>query len=220
MAFVSHPTWVRGLKHHRICAPRQGSTVAPYMGAWIETWYIYHQQYCTLVAPYMGAWIETTMELWSLVDGMSHPTWVRGLKPDLYYGNLLKQSRTLHGCVDWNITGNTVKITTNVAPYMGAWIETTSAIVGPSTHECRTLHGCVDWNFHFQFFLVGKLSHPTWVRGLKHGFHYKLHISEGVAPYMGAWIETTFKAISTPAVRVAPYMGAWIETHAIEMFRL
>ena len=37
---------------------------------------------------------------------------------------------------------------------------------------------------------------------------------------MGAWIETTFKAISTPAVRVAPYMGAWIETHAIEMFRL
>ena len=35
-----------------------------------------------------------------LLNMQSHPTWVRGLKPDLYYGNMLKQSRTLHGCVD------------------------------------------------------------------------------------------------------------------------
>ena len=38
-------------------------------------------------------------------------------------------------------------------------------------------------------------------------------VSYGVAPYMGAWIETPASTIAhlgfTP---VAPYMGAWIET--------
>ena len=34
-----------------------------------------------------------------------------------------------------------------------------------------------------------------------------------VAPYVGAWIETT-EALGTPkALTVAPYVGAWIETN-------
>ena len=49
----------RGLK--RIIFPRQGRLcrVAPYVGAWIETWIM--SAFCTplIVAPYVGAWIET-----------------------------------------------------------------------------------------------------------------------------------------------------------------
>ena len=33
-----------------------------------------------------------------------------------------------------------------------------------------------------------------------------------VAPYVGAWIETTFVECYHPTTRVAPYVGAWIET--------
>ena len=37
------------------------------------------------------------------------------------------------------------------------------------------------------------MSHPTWVRGLKHGITQILLIAENVAPYVGAWIETSKK---------------------------
>ena len=57
---VSHPTWVRGLKLNWKSATLKRQLVAPYVGAWIETFdpsgvgQIYLQ-----VAPYVGAWIET-----------------------------------------------------------------------------------------------------------------------------------------------------------------
>jgi len=37
-------------------------------------------------------------------------------------------------------------------------------------------------------------------------------ITDEVAPYTGAWIETISKAHRVPKVHVAPYTGAWIET--------
>ena len=39
----------------------------------------------TKVAPYVGAWIETYDTIDEDVDNKSHPTWVRGLKL-IYYG--------------------------------------------------------------------------------------------------------------------------------------
>ena len=33
-----------------------------------------------------------------------------------------------------------------------------------------------------------------------------------VAPYVGAWIETTLEPSDTQMCAVAPYVGAWIET--------
>ena len=33
-----------------------------------------------------------------------------------------------------------------------------------------------------------------------------------VAPYVGAWIETTIRMASHTLPTVAPYVGAWIET--------
>ena len=36
-ADLSHPTWVRGLKHRASPSLADGTFVAPYVGAWIET---------------------------------------------------------------------------------------------------------------------------------------------------------------------------------------
>ena len=38
--------------------------------------------------------------------------------------------------------------------------------------------------------LLNMRSHPTWVRGLKHFRQNSLPWGWGVAPYVGAWIET------------------------------
>ena len=54
----SHPTWVRGLKRDKTTYHGKLYMVAPYVGAWIETYF-------------MGF-------IFAIV--MSHPTWVRGLK--------------------------------------------------------------------------------------------------------------------------------------------
>ena len=72
--------------------------------------------------------------------------WVRGLKLKLVMlGFMTTQSRTLCGCVDWNPKVRRFSSSGPVAPYVGAWIETSD--IG--------------------FSLVRSLSHPMWVRGLK-----------------------------------------------------
>ena len=61
---ASHPMWVRGLKPTLLRSTVRQRSVAPHVGAWIET---------NNYAPY------------SLVEDKSHPMWVRGLKPDTTY---------------------------------------------------------------------------------------------------------------------------------------
>ena len=51
-----------------------------------------------------------------------------------------------------------------------------------------------------------------WVRGLKPKKQLKRLRARNVAPYVGAWIETTDKQTIEQQERVAPYVGAWIET--------
>ena len=55
----SHPVWVRGLKPICIVQYQKVITVAPRVGAWIET--------------------KVTFELKNFA--VPHPVWVRGLKP-------------------------------------------------------------------------------------------------------------------------------------------
>ena len=75
---VSHPTWVRGLKH-----------------ILDDNVLRVHE-----VAPYVGAWIETFCERDNRAHGMSHPTWVRGLKLNGVIKQIIVICRTLRGCVD------------------------------------------------------------------------------------------------------------------------
>ena len=43
--------------------------------------------------------------------------------------------------------------------------------------------------------------------------------SEGVAPHVGAWIETQFAGASVLDIEVAPHVGAWIETFPLRQNR-
>ena len=56
---MSHPTWVRGLKLKNRLRLLACTSVAPYVGAWIETKTATRPPSVTRVAPYVGAWIET-----------------------------------------------------------------------------------------------------------------------------------------------------------------
>ena len=96
--------------------------VAPYVGAWIETSLTTTTITTASVAPYVGAWIETDFSHIYMFVGLSHPTWVRGLK-------LLDSVRLLKA--------------ETVAPYVGAWIETSLA-ESIINQRGRTLRGCVD----------------------------------------------------------------------------
>ena len=42
---------------------------------------------------------------------------------------------------------------------------------------------------------------------------------ENVAPYVGAWIETSRSATVAASRQVAPYVGAWIETYPCRHLR-
>ncbi len=95
----------------------------------------------------MGAWIETLVNAVTSGISMSHPTWVRGLKPKQCYGqNHIEVSHPT-----W-VRGLKLLIKAlpippvRVAPHVGAWIE---------TRPVRCDNDDV-------------VSHPTWVRGLKH----------------------------------------------------
>ena len=103
-----------------------------------------------------------------LLNMQSHPTWVRGLKHNV----TTSFERRITSHPTW-VRGlkhvkTKVKSMFCVAPYVGAWIETSEKV---------------------QKAVLG-LSHPTWVRGLK---HVKTKVKTAlckVAPYVGAWIET------------------------------
>ena len=77
---------------------------------------------------------------------MSHPTWVRGLKP---YEQLNSRVYRL------------------VAPYVGAWIEIlfTNSIEGIIESHPTWVRGLK--HVFYNHISRVHLSHPTWVRGLK-----------------------------------------------------
>ena len=75
--------------------------VAPRVGAWIETNYSNINSQKQFVAPRVGAWIETEKELRCMGrTPQSHPVWVRGLKPADDDMCVHIAGRTPCGCVD------------------------------------------------------------------------------------------------------------------------
>ena len=99
-----------------------------------------------------------------------------------------------------------------VAPYVGAWIETirhTSSRHLAESHPMwvRGLKRANSGMYQNQ-----AESHPMWVRGLKLPVGRCRRQSVRVAPYVGAWIETSTLSRTSMISSVAPYVGAWIET--------
>ena len=98
---ASHPTWVRGLKCQRNWARDYFTNVAPHVGAWIEMGRDTKDQIQQpMVAPHVGAWIEINGPSGDTAAGVSHPTWVRGLKSLSGFRYITLYSRTPRGCVD------------------------------------------------------------------------------------------------------------------------
>ena len=97
--------------------------------------------------------------------------WVRGLK------------RVGYPVADWS---------REVAPYVGAWIET---YVEPRATAWNSSHPM--WVRGLKPTLPLEVasvapSHPMWVRGLKHHQDRQTGLPARVAPYVGAWIETSW----------------------------
>ena len=76
----SLPTWERGLKFSGYLWAPHTPGVAPHVGAWIEIITPTTNLMTKDVAPHVGAWIEIVNGMASALDGVSLPTWERGLK--------------------------------------------------------------------------------------------------------------------------------------------
>ena len=76
---------------------------------------------------------------------MSHPTWVRGLKLIVCHG----RRHTIESHPTWvrGLKHNALYsqyTMSDVAPYVGAWIETGNVTLSSREFIGRTLRGCVD----------------------------------------------------------------------------
>ena len=125
-------------------------TVAPRVGAWIETSLVEPFNISAAVAPRVGAWIETNpIGNWDIINlrMVSHPVWVRGLKLWVMERECRKPrvAPRVGAWIETSIFISIVAKGKRVAPRVGAWIETLH----------RIYHS--GWG----------LSHPVWVRGLK-----------------------------------------------------
>ena len=96
------------------------------------------------VAPLVGAWIETDELGFHPRYKLSHPSWVRGLKPCPLRCtlNLVAVAPLVGAWIETDLV-RIIKLQYNVAPLVGAWIETASS-VGTGATASRTPRGCVD----------------------------------------------------------------------------
>ena len=143
---LSHPTWVCGLKHYLFSLPDQGQESHPTWVCGLKRYWQWKSNIDTVSHP---TWVcglkQPSQSLLFFISG-SHPTWVCGLKQ--WWGEHVYRQP--------------------VTPYVGVWIET-SIIIFFKVRKSHTLRGCVDWNaMIFTIFVSSWQSHPTWVCGLKH----------------------------------------------------
>ena len=75
---------------------------------------------------------------------MSHPTWVRGLKQFVLALQKYVNVAPYVGAWIETLNEKLTKEKLNVAPYVGAWIETLMIDILRRLYGSRTLRGCVD----------------------------------------------------------------------------
>ena len=108
---MSHPTWVCGLKQKRdkIITVSTSHTLRGCVDWNVLSLSTKSARYVT---PYVGVWIETCdYSHFCNPTKKSHPTWVCGLKRCTVVIGTPWCSHTLRGCVDWNWTAYTWKLT-------------------------------------------------------------------------------------------------------------
>ena len=161
------------------------------MGAWIETPSSVTVTAALCVAPHVGAWIETIGSMQSNDCIKSRPTWARGLKLRVNRQVVTVNRSRPTWARGLKHYGDISQELLDVAPHVGAWIETftlaTGQERGPSRPTwARGLKRSSDergWRSH--------QSRPTWARGLKQTLAGRWNEMYGVAPHVGAWIETS-----------------------------
>ncbi len=191
--------------------------------------------------PSWGRGLKHLLRLSYLAFLPSLPSWGRGLKLDACdallaqeeslpsWGRGLKQSArtTLLDVLVAPFVGAWIETPFHeprqpsrfVAPFVGAWIETVNEQVYEQLLASLPSWGrglklvCRIWSWQ----TTGSL--PSWGRGLKH-FEQTRHNQIGyVAPFVGAWIETSSLGhVSCRRDQVAPFVGAWIETILCDNF--
>ena len=92
--------WVRGLKLMTHSMKRMTITVAPYVGAWIETSIYLCSRLRIESHPMWVRGLKLVAICSAIVAFLSHPMWVRGLKHQRHYSRSVAGGRTLCGCVD------------------------------------------------------------------------------------------------------------------------
>ena len=116
------------------------------MGAWIETHKAFQGQSQEKVAPCVGAWIET--KIIPLLGGVSipsRPVWARGLKLRV----IRRQEAIIRSRPVWarglkRPIRHRPDRASNVAPCVGAWIETALTNSTSASSTSRALCGRVD----------------------------------------------------------------------------
>ena len=100
--------WERGLKQGSTISPYAALCVAPHVGAWIETPSAHRQTFTLKSLPMWERGLKLPVLTEDVMPGESLPMWERGLKLD----ELEKQTKE-----------------EEVAPHVGAWIETTDFLI-------------------------------------------------------------------------------------------
>jgi len=84
-----------------------------------------------------------------------------------------------------------VALAVQVAPYTGAWIETEDRHSEDRHSESRPTRARGLKPLCYRLYLMGIKSRPTRARGLKQRHLWAESYLPSVAPYTGAWIETS-----------------------------
>ena len=213
--FSSRPAWARGLKHVAGLWGRGMSSVAPRVGAWIETRRVSRCSIrMNMSRPAWARGLKHTRADVPARKKMSRPAWARGLKLYVQHGRqYLMRSRPAWArglklvsfslppgrtgsrpawarglkrfCSNQNHWGR------GVAPRVGAWIETNRRVYNP--HQGRMSRPA--WARGLKQRVADSALHanksrPAWARGLKPGIRDRVCSALNVAPRVGAWIET------------------------------
>ena len=140
----------------------------------------------------MGVWIETKKWYQRAIGFQSHT--LRGCV-DWNTASInewfILVSHTLRGCVDWNSTSSASLRSSAVTPFVGVWIETgikKPARLGRMSHPSWV---CGLKLYHQRRNNPSSRSHPSWVCGLKHNNMGNVCHLLTVTPFVGVWIETS-----------------------------